>query len=208
VSSSVHRRWRNIDASLTTILNPTPRSVTNVRVYDPRHFVADVDGSGSAAIGADRIWYSPARASIRKVASCNFRYGCRAPARSVPTRLATVRLLGVRGAPRVRPRRFVRDQPSGPDLEFLAVRWARWGARTAIGRGRMARCRRAPCAGRHAAVSLTAASLILCPVAGQKRTVGYYHSLRSRRRRDGLTDTFTIPQRDDLLGACRTLTRR
>ena len=208
VSSSVHRRLRNIDVALTTILNPTPRSVTNVRVYDPRHFSADVDQAGSAAIGADRVWYSPAGASIRKVASCNIRYGCRAPAQSVPTRLATVRLLGVRGAPRIRPRRFVREQTSGTDLEFLAVRWAHWGARKAIGSGRMARCRRAPCAGRHAAVSLAAAALILCPVAGQARTVGYYHSIRYRRRRDGLTGTSTIPQRDDLLGACRILTRR
>ena len=99
VSSSLHRRLRNIDVALTTIRNPTPRSVTNVRVYDPTHFSADLDQSGSAAIGADRVWYSPAGASIRRVASCNFRYGCRAPAGSVPTRLATVRLLGARGAP-------------------------------------------------------------------------------------------------------------
>ena len=104
-----------------------------------RHFSADVDQSGSAAVGADRVWYSPAGASIRKVASCNFRYGCRAPAGSVPTRLATVRLLGARGAPRIRPRRFVREQTSGTDLEFLAVRWAHWGATKAIGSGRMAR---------------------------------------------------------------------
>jgi hypothetical protein len=205
VSTAAHGRPRNIDVALATIVHATPRSVVNIRVYDPRHFSADVDQSGSAAVGADRIWYSPAGASIRMVASCNFRYGCRVPARSVPTRLAAVRLLNVQGAPRIRPRRFVHERRVGSDLEFRAVRWAHWGATTAIGSGRIAPCRQAPCTGRRAAVSVAAGSLVLCPLAGQARTVGYYHSLRYRRRRDGRTETFTIPQRDDRFGACRTL---
>jgi lysophospholipase L1-like esterase len=204
--SARRQRLRNIDVPLTTISNPTTRSVTGVHVYDSAHFSADVDTSGSASLDADRVWYSPAGNSIRRVAACNLRYGCRPPAKSVPTRLGAVRLLNVKDVPVIRPRRFVhRRSQSGTDVEFVGVSWARWGQRQAIGKGRVAVCRTAPCRGGHVAVSLTASSLILCPIRGQARMVGYYHSLRYRRTKGGASETFAISQHDDAHGACRTL---
>jgi hypothetical protein len=202
------QRLRNVNVPLTTIFHPTPLSVTSVHVYDRAHFSADVNQSGSASLDADRIWYSPAGRSIRKIAACNLRYGCPPPARGVPTRLGAVRLLNVKGAPPTRPRRFVhRKSEIATDVEFVGVSWARWGKRKAMGEARMATCRRAPCPGGHDAVALTASSLILCPIRGQARMVGYYHSLRYRRTKGNSSETFTIPQDDDVLGACRTLVR-
>ncbi len=100
-----------------------------------------------------------------------------------------------------------RKSKSATDVEFVGVTWAHWGTRRAIGKGWVAACRRAPCRGGHVAVSLTASSLILCPIRGRARVVGYYHFLRYRRTRGGESETFTIPQGDDA-GACRTLVRR
>jgi hypothetical protein len=209
-SQTVRRqRLRNVNVPLTTIFNPTPLSVTSLHIYDRAHFSADVNQSGSASLDADRIWYSPAGNSIRKIAACNLRYGCRPPAKGVPTRLGAVRLLNVKGIPPIRPRRFVhRKSEFGTDVEFVGVSWARWGKRKAIGTGRMAVCHSAPCPGGHDAVSLASSSLILCPIRGQARMVGYYHSLRYHRKSGGLSETFTIAQDDDIFGACRALVRR
>jgi hypothetical protein len=194
----------SLSVNTGTIFNPSPASVSTLHVYDDTHFSVDINQSGSASVDASRVWYVPSGKSAKQIARCDLRYGCRPLKKGVPTQLGTVRLLNVTGRPPPAPKRFAHFyEGSRTEVEMIKLRWRGWRSAKATSKAWMAFCDRAPCHGTFDPATVTASLLVLCPVRGAPRMVGYYHRL-AYRRRDKLAEIWTTPQ-DDFAGNCRTL---